>query len=204
MFEGVSSKESYAAVSAGGAPIDFQVEYSLKPGALSVHYVMFNTRANPIYVFNVLWEFDKSGKQIPASQPVYACLRQDGTLHLAKEILPVPAGKKIYARIVPLVTRLDPGRTLEETIQIPAPVAEYNPYFPVTPDSKQRLEQARAVEFSIQFVNQAEGMETHAGAVPPGLRLDAPNLFANLETLRGRPDALPVPVQKRLDNFEEF
>ncbi len=188
----------------GGRAIEWNVHFDLKPTSLSIQYNVTNTRSHPIYLFNVLWELDPKGKYKLADPSGYICLSPSGELHVAELILPLPRDRTVYLRNVPFVTKVEPKQTFTGKVQLPLPVSEYNPYFPVGPNSKFANVMAHSAAFTLQFINDMPEMEAQPAPLPNALRLSHPKLLALVETLRSRPEALSVSVQKREDHFEGF
>jgi hypothetical protein len=190
---------------AGPAPA-LDMSLSVKGNELHLAYKVRNPRRQPVYLFNVLWDFPAKAKggQLAASSPVYACLRPNRNLHLAKQILPLPRNRKVELRILPFATRLEPDQEFEEVLRWPLPVAEYNPYFPVTPESKFEARPAETVAFTLQWLAHTDDLQVKPAPLPGALQLWHPQLLARVETLQFGPVRMAVKVNKRLDAFEDF
>lgn len=181
-----------------------QANFNLRGNVLEIDYKVQNTTSETIYLFNVLWDFDTAGNYVPAPQDVYAALRADGTIHFAKQILPLPKGKKVEVRIIPFVTKIEAGSEFGEKLELPLPISEYNPYSPKNQDSKEEISQTKAAFLSVQFVRESEGLEVKPAPFGDAFILWHPNLLGSIETLSSKSTAISVAVKKRLDRFDEF
>lgn len=181
-----------------------ETSFNLRENVLQIEYKVKNSTAKPIYLFNVLWDFDKTGNYVAAPQPVYAVLRQDKRLHLAKQILPLPKGRKVELRLIPFATKVEAGAEFGEKIELPVPVAEYNPYFPTNSETKTEIRTSESVFFTIQFIRESDGLEVKPGNLGDALFVRHTDIFGDLETLSSKTSAIEVSVKKRTDSFDEF
>jgi hypothetical protein len=172
--------------------------------SLIIDYKVKNVTATPIYLFNVLYEWDNSGTPIVVPNTVYTCMRKDGTLHLAEIILPLPSQKMVEVRRIPYATKVGANEEFRRKIEIKIPVEEYNPYFPKKPDSQIESRLAEYMIFSIQFLRESDKVEVLPTTIPNAVSVDHPDLFHAVETLSSPPKPVGVKVNKRLDAFEEF
>lgn len=171
---------------------------------LLLDYVFRNTRSKPVYLFNVLWEFGPKGKSVVAApQPAYVCWK-DGTVHVAKQIPPLPRTRSVELRRVSFATKVEAGQEFREALRLPLPLAEYNPYFPAKPESKYEARKATALKFSLQLLNHSEDVKVEPAPLPEALIVQHPDLFGQVETLSAKPLPVTVTVNKRLDAFEDF
>ena len=191
-------------LAAVGPPLRMEVDIRVADQTLDLEYKIKNIRNKPIYLFNVLWDWDKTGQYVASPNPVYACLKQDGLVHLAKQILPLPRNRKVELRIVPFATKVEPGQEYGEKLELPLPLREYNPYFPFGEQSKHKLMTAQGVVFSLQYVGEMEDLKAPPAPLPGALQVQYPRLLGRVETLRSNVARLAVPVNKRTDPFEEF
>jgi hypothetical protein len=172
--------------------------------SLVLEYKIKNTTGKPIFLFNVLFEWDNQGTPLGITDSVYACLRKDGTLHLAKQILPLPAHKMVEVRRIPYTTRLEVNEEFREKVNIKIPVEEYNPYFYKKADSAVEPRTAESAFFTIQFIRNSDMLEVTKTMIPNAFAVDHPDLFAAVETIDSKPIPITVKVNKRIDTFEEF
>ncbi|HEX6730147.1 MAG TPA: hypothetical protein VF074_09060 [Pyrinomonadaceae bacterium] len=187
-----------------GAPLQLEVNLTVEEGQLLLVYKLKNTRSKPIYLFNILWDWDKKGDYVAAKAPVYSCLRQDGLFHLAKQILPLPRRRVVEARRIPFATKVDAGGEFSEKLQLPLPVEEYNPYFPAVDKSRYEVREAIGAIFTLQFIEEVQQLKITDTPLPPAVMLWHPNLFGHVEAVESKPKRIKIKVKKRLDEFEEF
>ncbi len=177
---------------------------SLQDNILTVEYLIKNKSAKAIYLFNVLWEFSPDGKYIPAPQPFYTLLQDNGTLHLAKEIPPLPKKKRVELKLVPFATKVEAGKDFSEKFEISAPLLEYNPYFPKEKDKSEELKTAETVVLTVQFVGELEKMEVKPAPLGNALTVWHHDLAEKIRTLSSKPKPISIQVKKRTDYFERF
>lgn len=174
------------------------------PQELEVTYTVKNTLDKPIYLFNVLWDMTEDGKAFRAEKQLYVSLQEDKTLLAAKKIPKLPAIRSVEFREIPYVTKVDAGGEFSETINLPVPVEEYNPYFPKTDDSEVKEVLADNVQFEIQFIPEVDSLELKVTGIENVWSVWHPDIFGNVETLRSKPSPVSVKVNKRLDEFESI
>jgi hypothetical protein len=184
--------------------VTLETNIGLRGDALSVEYRVKNNSPKPIYLFNVLWEFSPEGKYVRDRHDVYAVLKDDGTLHLAKEAAPLPKNKRVELRIVPFTTRVDAGKDFTEKFDLSLPVSEYNPYFRNKREDTEEVKTAERVLFSIQFLRHLEEMEVRAAPLENAFTVRHKEMWVNMERLTSGPSALTVKVNRRTDYFERF
>ena len=185
------------------AKINLEVSLSKQDDGLHLEYKLKNTRSRPIYLFNVLWDFDSTGKYTDAPSPAYVSLRQDGDLHLAHQIPPLPKSRRVELKIVPFTTKVEAGQDFSRKIKLALPIREYNPYFVAGQDSQYEARQSDSVIFTLQFVEETEEMEIKPAPLPAALWVWHPRLAEKVETLQIK-KTFSVEVQKRMDKFEEL
>jgi len=181
-----------------------EASITLQDKVLHVEYKLKNTTGKTIYLFNVLWEHDNQGKPLSAPQPVYACLRDNKTLLLGKQIPPLPLLKSVELRRIPFVTKIEANQDFSEKFDIPVPVEEYNPYFPKTQQSSVENRRAESVVFTIQFIREIEGLKVKPAQIGNAFTIWHQNIFGNLETISTNPKPIAVQVNYRTDTFERF
>lgn len=185
-------------------PVTLTTEISLQDKTLRVEYRIKNNTEKPIYLFNVLWDFNQSGDYIPAPQPVYSCLQNDGSFHLSKQIPPLPKNKRVELRRVPFVTKIEAGEDFNEKFELSVPLSEYNPYFPKTGEGIEENKPAKSVYLSVQYIREMDGLEVKPSPMADALSVWHQDLIAQSEILNSRPKTIAVQVKKRTDYFEEF
>jgi hypothetical protein len=195
--------EGQTALQSHGAPIPFEAVIQVG-NEVAISYRLQNTRPKPIYLLNVLWEFNKQGDYVKAALPAYVCLKGGRAVHVAQQLLPLPKGKRTELRFVPFVTKVDPGQQYSGGFRLSLPLREYNPYFEVKPETKFEPVTAEAIGFTLQFVNDDPGVTVKPSMIGEGLFLHHPNIAGAVETLRSAPYRGKIPFEKRTDPIDEF
>lgn len=180
------------------------VAFSADEKGVRVTYSVKNTTQTPIYLFNVIWDFDKTGNYVKAPQPAYVSLDGKNVLNVGKIIHPLPRSQKVELRIIPFGTKVEPGKEFSETVELKAPVEEYNPYFAREVDSTTEERKSSSARFFLHFTRQSDALDIKPAPLGKALLLSPPNLGDAIETLSSRPQPLEVVVNKRTDNFEPF
>lgn len=98
-----------------------------QPPTLTLTYQLRNDWGHTVYLFNRLFHTEPSGKITLDASCLYAEM-QGETLHLAKQLVPIPPLMKVESPEVPYLTPVASGATLTEELVIPVPVREYWPY----------------------------------------------------------------------------
>lgn len=181
-----------------------EVSISLEKDTLRVHYKVKNTTDLSIYLFNVFWDVDETGKEVRAKEQLHVCLREDKVLSLSKRIAPLPKWKLVEWRIVPYVTKVEPGKEFEESIELKQPIEEYNPYFPKEPDSETEVRLAERVVFSLDYIHEMEGLEIKTTDIENAFSVWHEKLLAEVKTLTSKEYSMIVKVNYRKDDFERF
>ena len=172
--------------------------------SLTLEYKVKNTTPTTIYLFNVLYVWDNSGTPVIDQHVVYSCLSGDGTLHLSKQILPLPRLKKVEVRRIPFTTKVLAGGEFGEKVSIKIPVEEYNPYFMKGPNSEVEPRAAESIFFSIQFIRESDQLHVAETNIPNAFSVNHPSLLSSVESIQSRPTPTMVKVEKRKDPFEAF
>ena len=184
--------------------VSFEVQSKISGQKLEVRYRLRNQRKRALLVFNVLWDEDPAGNVVPSPSPFYACVRDPASLHLAQKILPLPQSKRLEVRIVPFVTRIEPGAIMESSFALALPVEEYNPYFPVSDETTTKLVTTEVLFVTLQFIEELDGMELTEAPIERALHAYHPEMLAKVEATQSPPLKLQLAVRKRLDEFERF
>lgn len=178
------------------------VDYQISGDTLEVEYGVKNESSRAIYIFNVL--LAPGSMSDVADKPFYACLRNDGTLLLAKMIAPVPRIRSVEFRQIPFATKVEPGASFSAKERVKLPIEEFNPYFPQGPTSKVEPAESERVQFVLQFVRETEGLEAKETDVPNAYKLHHKALLSLVETLNSAERPLQLKVERRTDSFERF
>lgn len=176
--------------------------FFVKEGSLSVEYSVKNNSGAPIYVFNVLLDTDAIETVSP--HKFYSCLRDDGTVVLAKAIPKLPAIATVEVRDIPYTTKIEPGKEFVERVEISLPLEEYNPYFQKDHESKTEEREAERIFLVVQYIQQKEGLEVTETKIANAFRVYHPDLFGNVETLNSDTRPISFKVNRRVDTFERF
>lgn len=184
--------------------VTLEATASLQNGVLTAEYRIKNKSKVAVYVFNRLWEFGADGKYAPATQPFYVLLGDKGELHLVKGIPAVPRSKRVEMRIVPFATKIEAGGELSEKFDLPEPLSEYNPYFPMDKPDSAELKNSEHVQLSVDYVAEMEGLEVKPAPLENSLSLWHPALSDWVRRLTTKPRANYVKVMRRTDSFERF
>jgi len=180
------------------------VDISADEKGVRVTYRVKNTTRAPIYLFNVLWDFDKTGNYANAPQPAYVSLDGKNVLNIGKIIHPLPRSQKVEMRIIPFGTKVEPGKEFTESFELKTPVEEYNPYFVREPDSTTEERRSGSVRFLLHYTRQSDSLSVKPAPIGDALLLSPPNFQDAIETLSSRPQPMEVVVNKRTDKFEPF
>lgn len=198
---GQTTRNEMENVESAGKP-ELTVSFSAKEGNLKVEYRVKNTTATPIYLFNVIMHTDEIDTLSP--HKFYSSLRDDGTVVLAKGIPKLPAIASVEVRDIPLTTKVEAGKEFGETVDVPLPLEEYNPYFQKDPESKVEERVAERVYLVVQYIREKEGLEVKQTKIGNAFKVDHPDLFSNVESLKSDLRGGGFKVNRRLDTFERF
>jgi hypothetical protein len=139
----------------------------------------------------------------PLPQRAYTALRErDAALHLLLGVPPIPRGLRVYAKVVPFAVLLRPGQRHVGAVELPVPVPEWQPY--ADPQETEDVEEVEARRLVLSTEYFGEGQLVR----PAQWDSQAGHFKAHgAVTLRAEAALelhVPVPVRKRLDNFERF
>ncbi len=108
--------------------VTLEATASIENGRLKIEYEVRNTGKAALYLFNKLYTaIDHNGVWRIDPELAYIIL-DEGRASVAKRIIPVPPGVSVVAPEIPLVTKLDPGKSFRETISLPLPLKPCDPY----------------------------------------------------------------------------
>jgi hypothetical protein len=142
----------------GNAAVKVQASvFEVGTDGLGVQYVVTNTAGHEVYLFNRLFVTDIKGQRTLDPNRAYAEVRGT-TLHLAKQLVEIPPGMLVEFPVVPYLTRLDPGESLEEKMEFELPIREDQPYMTVPFGANEREVTCEELVFTIgYFVAREEG-----------------------------------------------
>jgi hypothetical protein len=136
---------------------------SISAGELVVSYKVENRRPAAVYVFNLLYETDRTGNR--TVDPGLAYTYADGPkFRVGKFLVAIPEGMKAESAEFPYLDLLPPGQTLAGTIRVPLPARRFHPYFPIVAEGA--VEEAAQVILSIGVVDPARGAPREAVVEP--------------------------------------
>jgi hypothetical protein len=122
-----------------------------------------------------------------------------------KGIPPLPAGRDVNVRLLPLGSKLTPGASLSRSVELPLPLVEQSPYEPPA-----RLEEYEPVDvprllFAVQFLRSTvDGFSVETAPHGEGLfRVRSKDTVSQAETLTVPLDA-PMKMLKRKDPFSRI
>jgi len=135
-------------------------------------YTLTNTSGGDVYVLDALAEMDPATGQARVNLNSAVIARgEDDLAHILRGIAPLPPGRTVSVRIIPLATKLPAGSALKRHLTVDIPLHETGPYHPDLPVNKYRQRDIRGVILTVHYLAaSAEGF----GAAPVDF---APGLF---------------------------
>jgi hypothetical protein len=162
---------------------------------LRINYEIRNNRQEAVYVFNKLTKQDEQGNLQVDPNRIYVLF--DGKVAiLSKQVIPVPEDKDVEAPEIPCVTRIEPGKSIRETVVVELPLAPWTPYQPAPTKIAPTMDAEVALQ--IGFFIEKPGTAKLATEIktPRGTLLHfAPFNPANQILLKTPPFAFRVPVR---------
>jgi hypothetical protein len=166
---------------------------------LRIDYTCTNQGKQPFYVYTCITQ---KGQQ-PLPNRAYTAYRAaDETLHLFLGVPPIPRGLRVYAKVVPFASLLRPGEQHADYLEVPIPIAEWQPYADPPETSDVDIVQARRVLVSTEYFGEGRLVR------PPQWDREI-RQYRALGAQTQRVEAAielsePVSVLKRRDDFERF
>lgn len=183
-------------MSAPPVTVKLTATMELKDKQLEVRYQLRNESRDDLYVFNTFYQTKSSGERVLDPTKAYVLFEGTDTIHVTRSLIPIPTGKKVEFAEVPYLTLLGPGKTLEETVLVPVPVREVQPYVgPLAPGAgKER--QFKQVYFSIGVLpKNADLAVRELPHVGPGIyAVQYGDAVKWQQVVKARPVALAVPA----------
>lgn len=167
-------------------------------------YKITNTSGGDIYVLDALPEFDAAtGMARVNLNSAVISLGEDGFAHILRGIAPLPPGRKVSVRIIPLGTKLPTGDTLERRLTVELPMHEIGPYNPELPVNKYRQREIRGVILTAQYMAAStEGFAAAPVDFAPGLfRVSAKNTIGQVSSISCQLPARGLTILVRSDDF---
>ena len=129
---------------------DAVLETKIEAGAsgVSIRYSLTNTGAEPVLVFDRMWDNEKG-----ALDPNWAYVEVRNGRALVKRLMEnPPAGLRVSEPKVPYGRELAPGAKAEGTVSLPLPLTERGAYDSFTHTSKQFADsQVSAIGFAVGY-----------------------------------------------------
>lgn len=129
-------------------------------------------------------------------------IEDDGTLILGM-IVAYPGTKTVEQMTPPCVTRVEPGATLRRTLTLPLPLAEFNTYYAVLPESATQLVTSRAVEIWASYLWTGNGKALVVRDEKLGCDKVDPLPYDLVENATVRLADVRLPVRRRSDRFHQ-
>lgn len=143
----------------------------LLPGKLKINYTVSNGATTDIYVLDVLPTANLQTREPVADLSVlYLSWRAPATAYILKGIPPLPVGRQVLVRRMPLGRKLAPGEKLDRMFELPLPLMEQGPYDPPLKPQDYDQIQVNNVLLTVQFVRSTlEGFKAEPVAHGPNL-----------------------------------
>jgi hypothetical protein len=136
---------------------------SISAGELVVSYKVENRRPGTVYVFNLLYETDRTGGRTPDAELAYTFADQ-AEFRVGKFLVKIPAGMKVESAEIPYLDALAPGKSLTGAVRVPLPARRFHPYYPIAGEGAVR--EAARVILSIGVVDRSRGGPREAVVEP--------------------------------------
>ena len=130
--------------------------------SFSFSYSFTNGGSRNAYVFNRLYDrINQDGTYQTHRNLMYVEMEPVGVV-LSKKIIPVPPNMDVEKPIVPCTTRVRPGETLSEVIEVAFPVKPSTPYAKPPTSSLQEPEIQRSVWIDIGYLEPTRDVDALA------------------------------------------
>jgi hypothetical protein len=127
---------------------------SISAGELLVSYKVENRRPGTVYVFNLLYETDRSGNRTPNPELAYTFADQAG-FRVGKFLVEIPAEMDVESAEIPYLDPLAPGKSLTGAVRVPLPARRFHPYYPIAGEGA--VQDAARVILSIGVLDPSRG-----------------------------------------------
>lgn len=167
-------------------------------------YTVTNHGRADVYVMDALPKVDPATRQAmvePNAAVVW--LGGDNFAHVLKGIAPLPPGRQVTVRIIPLAAKLAAGGMLERVLEVPLPLAETDPYHPDLPLREYVLTDIQGVVLTIEFISSTvEGFAAEPPDFAPDLyRVRGNNTVGQTERVSCAFPSRQLQIMKRTDDF---
>ncbi len=169
---------------------------------LQVKWKVENNSKRDIFVFDRLWKSVNDGKNIIADEEQTYRFVRENTLLLAACAAPTPESVMIFYRNVPYATKVLQGQDLTREFELPAPVREYNYYFPHTEKSEYEPVETSQIVMVLALIKAAPTIKTVAAPFDDeALAVNVPGVWDEFRFLKSPPVSLDVETRRRKDEF---
>jgi hypothetical protein len=167
-------------------------------------YSVTNHGRADVYVMDALPKVDPETRQAgvdPNAAVIW--LGADGFAHILRGIAPLPPGRQVTVRIIPLAAKLPPGGVLERALEVPLPLAEIDPYHPDLPLREYVLTDIQGVVFAVEFIaSTVEGFAAEPVDFAPELyRVRGNNTIGQTQRVACTFPSRQLQIMKRSDDF---
>lgn len=167
-------------------------------------YTITNNGTADVYVMDAVPSVDPATRQAVIDRHAAVIwLGADGFAHVLKGIPPLPEDRDVYGTVIPLAAKLAPAATLERSLEVPLPLAEWSPYYGDLPLRDYQLTDIQGVTLIVEFLRSTvEGFGAEAAAEAPDLfRVWGKNTVGQTERVSCAFPSRQLQIMKRPDNF---
>lgn len=100
----------------------------IKPGALELAWHIINHESHEVGLFNRIMSLLPDGTHRFSPDTAWVEIEPGGALLIQKRALPIPPGLGMAAYVPPNCSRVAAGAVYEETVRLPIPVPEMQPF----------------------------------------------------------------------------
>lgn len=168
--------------------IKFASKISRADGRIDVEYTVTNSSAKDIYLLDSYPSVDPETRTASSeSRSFYLCFREPSTAFVLRGIPPLPS-MPVNVRVMPLATKLEPGKTIEREFGIPLPLRERSDWYyaPLAPE--EYIDGSiDHISLGVQFLRSTvEGFAAEPAHYAPELFIvNSRNIVGQAETLKG-------------------
>jgi hypothetical protein len=126
---------------------------------ISLQYVLDNSSASRIFVFDQLLYFDSKGATRLAETGAYVFLDGERTARIVRGIIAPPMYMSVARRPPIVASPVDAGATRNGTIKLALPMSEVNPYFPPQECDPKSARSVTLFRVQVGWVEEREGMK---------------------------------------------
>lgn len=173
-------------------------------GGLAVRARIENASAADILVLDRLWKLEKGNKSLDL-ELAYR-FERDGVLRILLGAAPLPRGKSVTYRNVPLATLVPAGRALERELVLAPPIKEYSIYFPEVDPERYEVKKAKSTCLVIDYVPVKPELSFRPSAADATAHEIANPVVAlsSAERLIHREDTDGLEVKRRTDQLDRL